>query len=500
VIRSELVRIERRLARFDHTISLIEWSLYAGRTARDSERWINARAQFLAPRSLRHWVERARTRCSNPLIVRRLDLLERLHLDAASEQHPSVVRLRSRLQRRIVRFRPRFRGKRVDRAGLHDELRKNPDGHAREEAYRAEDELWHAVEREFRTLIRVRNARARALGFRDYPELRLKFEGLGVAQLRRFCDESIAPLGPRIRRLREEHLTRTGDEEWYPWDLRYAQDQRAGLPWRPFPGRAMVPHVRSALKRWGLPMDQLPIKVTLHDIPFGGLTFGVRIPSDVRILIPPKGGWDWYSVGFHEFGHAVHFSLIRQPDLLLRSPDVGFSGYVEGIADLFEEVSVAPRWLRSRPGLTTAAVDGFKAGRILADLTQAASTTNWVATELDLYRRPDADLDPVCARRLRDLFGFGPFTPRSFLQTTYVTHPVYNQSYLLSLLFRKQLVRSIRQQVGDPLWPNPRVGPWLTENWFAPGAEYDWVPRVRQVTGRPFGPQAFLDYVRRAAP
>jgi hypothetical protein len=430
------------------------------------------------------------------LLSRRLELLERLHLDASSEQHPSVVRLRSRLQRRIVAFRPRFGGKRVDRAGLYDEVRTNPDRAVREEAYRAEDELWNSLEPAIRALIRARNARAHALGFRDYPELRLRFEGVSVQQLRRWCAEAVVPLAGKIRQLREEFLSSVGHGEWFPWDLRFAQERRAGLPRRPFPGRQMIPSVRSALRRWGLPMDRLPIAVTLHDIPFGGLTFAIRIPTDVRVLIPPKGGWDWYSVGFHEFGHAVHFALIRQPDHLLRSPDVGFSGYVEGIADLFEEVSVHARWLRSRPGLDAATARNFRAGRALSDLVQAASTTNWVKTELDLYRRPAADLRTASAGRLRELFGFGQYPPRSFIQTPFVTHPVYNQSYLLSLLFRKQLVEAIRDQVGGPLWPNSRVGPWLTENWFAPGAEFDWIPRVRDITGRPFGTEAFLDSVR----
>lgn len=384
----------------------------------------------------------------------------------------------------------------MDRAGLYDEMRTNPDRSLREEAYRAEDELWDALEPQIRALIRVRNARAQALGFRDYPELRLKFEGVGVRELRRLCEEAVIPLVGKIRRLREEFLTATREGEWFPWDLRFALERHAGLPRGPFPGGKMVPAVRGALRRWGFPMDRLPIAVTLHDIPFGGLTFAIRIPTDVRILIPPKGGWDWYSVGFHEFGHAVHFSRIRQPDHLLRSPDVGFSGFVEGIADLFEEVSVHPRWLKSRPGLTLESIRHFRLGRALSDLSQAATTTNWVNTELDLYRNPAADLRLESARRLQSLFGFGQYDPRSFLQTTLVTHPVYNQSYLLSLLFRKQLVEAIHRQVGDPLWPNARVGPWLTENWFAPGAQFDWIPRVRDVTGRPFGTKAFLDSVR----
>ena len=475
--------------------------MYSGRSSREPERWITARARFLGRDAVREWVGSARRQVgSDTVLARRLELLERLYLDAASEQHPSVVRLRSWLQRRIVAFRPRFQGHRVSRAQIYDELRSNPDAAAREEAYRAEDELSRRLEPAVRDLLQARNERARVLGFRNYPELRLRFEGLSVSRLKALCQAAVAPLRKAIAPLRSEFFESTRRNAWFPWDLRFAQEKRAVLPAQAFPARSMVAAVRSALQRWGLPMHRLPIRVTLHDIPFGGLTFPVRVPTDIRILVPPNGGWDWYVAGFHEFGHAVHFSLIRQPGHLLRSPDVGFSGFAEGIADLFEELAMNPRWLAGRRGLDSDTVRVFRTGRAKEHLVRAAIAANWVTTELDLYQNPQRDPAPAAMARLREQFGFGAYAPRSFLQVTYVTHPVYDQSYLLSLLFRKQIVRAISQQLGNPLWPNARVGPWLAENWFGPGARYDWIPRVREVTGQPFGVDAFLESVRSGTP
>ncbi|MCI4353479.1 MAG: hypothetical protein L3K14_08910 [Thermoplasmata archaeon] len=500
-IESTLRPMERRLAQFDRTISRTEFELYSGRSSHAPERWITTRARFLGREELRDWVESAKSRVNPDTVLgRRLELLNRLHLDAASEQHPSIVRLRTRLQRRIIAFRPRFQGRRVSRARIYDELRSNPDAAAREEAYRAEDELSLRLEPAVRQLVALRNDRARALGFRDYPELRLRFEGLSVSKLMSLCRATAAPLRTAIGAWRGEFLAATGRNEWFPWDLRFAQERRAALPLRAFPGRSMIPAVRAALSLWGLPMRRLRIRVSRRDIPFAGLTFAVRVPSDIRILIPPNGGWEWYVAGFHEFGHAVHFSLIRQTGHLLRSTDVGFSGFVEGIADLFEELALNPRWLEGRRGLNSSTVRAFRVGRSLEHVVRAAITSNWVATELDLYRKPQADPALKSSHRLREQFGFGTFVPRSFLQVTYVTHPVYDQSYLLSLLFRKQLVHALSEQVGDPLWPNPRAGPWLAEKWFAPGARFDWIPRVREVTGRPFGAGAFLESVRGGEP
>ena len=388
----------------------------------------------------------------------------------------------------------------MDWALVHDELRDNPDAGLREEAYRAEDELWRQIEPEFLALVRARNARARAFGFPNFLALRLGFEGLSVRELRNLCDTAVRPLAGRIRQIRDEFLASSLQGDWFPWDLRFAQERRAPLPKPAFPGSTLFPAVRSALRKWGLPTDRLPIRFTQHDIPWGGLTFPVRIPEDVRILMPSKGGWERYLVCFHEMGHAVHFASIRQRDYLLKAPDVGFAGLCEGIGDLFEEISLDARWLRERRGLNASTVEKFRTGRALEHLVRAATMSEWVTTELDLYQHPSVDPTARSTARFRAVFGFGQYIPRSFLRTAYVTHPVYSQSYLLSLLFRKQMVRAISDQVGGALWPNPGVGPWLVENWFALGARHDWIPRVREVTGRPFGVRAFHESVRSGRP
>jgi hypothetical protein len=500
-IASTLRRLEPRLDAFDHGISLAQWRLYSGEKSSDLDRWQTARSRFLGDRMLRNWLERAhRSASPGDSLGRRLELLSRLCLEAAAEQHSSVVQLRGRLERRLVSFRPRFQGRRVDRAKVQDELRDNPDARVREDAYRAEDELWDRVAADVQRLVRARNARARTLGFRSYPELRLGFEGMAVTELRELCDAAIGPFAAKFRQFREEFLATSLQNEWFPWDLGFAQVRRASLPERIFPTGTLIPAVRSALREWGLPMGRLAIRVRQRDVPFQGVTFSIRIPSDVRILFPKKGGWERYLVAFHEFGHAVHFSSIRQPGHLLRSPGVGFDGYIEGIGDLFEEISFDAHWLLQRRGLTRRMVEMFRAGRALEHLFRFASVLNWVTTELDLYRDPSADPTPRATARLRATFGFGRYTPRSSLRTLYVTHPVYSQSYLFSLLLRKQIVQAISEQVRGDLWPNPSVGPWITDNLLAPGAQYDWIPRVRQLTGRRFGVQAFQDSVRSGEP
>ncbi|MCI4370692.1 MAG: hypothetical protein L3J81_05115, partial [Thermoplasmata archaeon] len=109
--------VERRLARFDRGIGLADWAMYTGRgDERVLVRWQTERAEFLRDPAQPRLVERLAETAASATVARRTELLRRSVLDAAVEQAPEIVRLRSRLQARIVRYRPLWKGKRVGRA------------------------------------------------------------------------------------------------------------------------------------------------------------------------------------------------------------------------------------------------------------------------------------------------------------------------------------------------------------------------------------------------
>jgi hypothetical protein len=493
--------VESRLFAFDRAIALADWALYIGRNTKGPERAQLARARFLASDSLLRFARASRARTDGSSTARRLRLLERTVLDALVEQSPGVVRRRSRLQRRIVAFRPRWRGRRVDRAVVYDALRFDPKRSDRRRAYLAEEPLRRSLEDELRSLIVERNERARSLGFASFFAMRLGFEGFTEDRLLELVDRALALAPSRIRRFRDESERTLRLEGWGPWDLLYARERRASLPDSAFAGRTMIRDVRAALRGWGFPSARLrAFRVVRHDLPFGGLTISPEIPNDVRVLVHSRGGWEYYLTLLHEFGHAIHAASIHAPSHLLRSADVGFAGYFEGIADLFEEIASDEAWLSTRPGVSASDAREFRAGRADESLIRATSMALSTRAELDRYRRPDRDPFDAHRRRVRRLFGYDDYPRTSIADPFFVTHPVYVQSYFLSLLFRKQVLRVLPLGREGALWPNRRAGPWLVDRWFRHGSMYDWVPRVRKVTGRPLDARAFASSVRRHEP
>ncbi|HTT72578.1 MAG TPA: hypothetical protein VMG99_00290 [Thermoplasmata archaeon] len=488
--------LDRRLEAFDRAILIADWNLYVGRSRSGAAGWQRRRATLLRDEGLLAWLRAAKDRPLAPDDHRRVELLERVVQDALVEQAPDVIALRSAISKRIVAYRPRWHGRRVDRAVVTRALRESPDPRERERAYYALEPLYRPLEEPLRRLVRRRNARARALGYRHFAEMRLGFEGMTPERIAELGARATAPARPVLRALRDRFTDRFR-AGWQPWDLLYARAVENPLPEHAFPRRGMLPRILAAVRRWGFRTERMRFRIVFHDVWSGGLTLAPDPPRDVRILVHPEGGWLAHMVLFHEVGHAVHSASIRAPRHLLRWHEnvPGFGGLHEGIGGLFEELAGVPAWLTGRPGVSSAAAEAFAAAEREATLMWTAWTVAWFTVEQSLYANPDRD-PRVGARRLeRDLFGFGSAEPLSFVDPFFVDSPVYAPNYLLATLFHRQLRAAILDRFGPTLWPNPRVGPWLARTWFAAGSTDDWVPKVRAVTGRPFGAEAFVaDY------
>lgn len=427
--------------------------------------------------------------------ARRLELLERILLDSQVEQAEPIVRLRGELQRRIVMFRPRWKGRRVLRSVLHRVLWEHPDASERRAAYFAFEELDRSLEPGLRRLIGLRNEGARLLGYRTFADLRVGFLGLSPARLAELVDEACVPVRRRARLMRDRFAQGRPNASWLPWDLQFALQDRVRLPARAFPRRGMVPRVIAAVRRWGFPPERLRFRVVFHDLPAGGLTLAPDPPRDVRVVVHPAGGWSSHMILFHEVGHAVHERSIRAPRHLLRwSENVpGLGALHEGLAGLFEEIPSSEEWLSAQAGIPQALARAYALASREDGAFNAASHSVWLTRELELYRHPERDPASASQRFERRLFGYDEYPSRSFVDSFYVDTPLYSPNYLLSILFSAQLRQALLDRLGGPFWPNTRFGPWLAREWFAGGSTFDWLTRLRETTGRPFGATAFRD-------
>ena len=492
-------RIEGRLGPLDRRLLHDEWRQTMGRPTPSVERWNVARRALLSAPGLLDEVRAARSLRLAAPVARRFAILERAILEAGIEQSPEIAARRLRLAQRISAFRPRWEGKRVVRAVPRRRFRFDPDRAVRERAWRVEEPLYRPMEEELRTLVVLRNERARALGFRSFPEFRLSLEGMSVPALKELLEEALRLVPAEMRRRRAAFEDRTGERGWYPWDLGHAAQLETGLPEAAFPGASMLPAVTAAVRRWGFPPSAFRFRVDRHDLASGGLCLAPDPPTDVRVIVHPGGGWPSYVALFHEVGHAVSSRSVRQPTHLLRWHEhlPGFAGLAEGEGRFFEQIATTEAWLRSRPGVPLDHLGTIVPHLRRSGLQSIAHLASWVLRELAVYERPSVDADAVARRLGRRIFGFEEFAPLSFADAFSIDLPFYAPSYVYAQLLCPQLTSAALAEVGGPLWPNPRIGPWLIDRWFRDGSSYDWWVRLREVSGRRFGARAFNEEMHR---
>lgn len=478
---------------------LADWRLYSGRSTEGSLKWQLRRQKLLSARGLVEWAAHGVQQAPDATTARRFELLRRMATEAMLEQHPSIARPRAKLQRRIAAFRPRWKGRRATRAMVREKARRSDRREDRCAGWYAEDPLHRSIEEPLRSLARLRNERARECGFRSYPEYRLSYEGFSVSRL----EELLALSARRVREAclnkRGEFEAATGLHDWYPWDSAYADELAARTPRESFTSRSMLRSVLAGVRQWGFGPRPLKFRVDQHDLSAGGIEIPVDPPGDVRVLVHDMSGWLYYMILFHEVGHAVHSRSVRPHSPLLRWHEYlpGFPGFVEGIGTLFEEIPRSYEWLATRPRVGSHLAGQISSVKHLSEITGLSWLIAWVRGELELYRNPGGDIARTRFECLRRLGGFDAFSFPSFGDSFYVEIPVYTQSYLFATLFAKQLLETMREEMGETLWPNPQFGPWLTQNWFQPSGEFDWVPHLRDVTGRPFGTASFDRWAQR---
>jgi len=490
-----LDELERSLARIDRAVNLANWEFEMGKPVSNLRGLQASRTRLLTSPGLMEWARDARARQSSDTLSRRLELIERMALDAKLEQNPEVARIRNSLYERLHRFKPKLKGRTVTFTELWDHLWKDADREVRREAYYAQDSLFRSMEPGVRRLIQARNEVAKNLGYRGFAEARLGMEKLSPSSLEGIMDSLPLSRFKELEKSRKERFHKlTGADGWYPWDETYLHRLESAGSTHAFPAQGVVETVLSGVRKWGFRGNALQFKIIRKPNPYVGSQMAIDAPKDVRVVVDPREGSVHYHILFHEFGHAIHSRSVRGESFLLRNHEfaASFNGLCESIAGLFEDIPSTANWLRTRAGLSSAEIEKLLTLNGEATAQRISELTGIVRSELSLYRDPRVDIRAGLHRSLREAMDYDDFTPRSWVDSFYLDTPLYNKSYLISFIFGPQVFEAALRDIGGERWPNPRMGPWLTAKWLRLGAVVDWLPHVREVTGRPLGTAALI--------
>ena len=187
----------------------------------------------------------------------------------------------------------------------------------------------------------------------------------------------------------------------------------------------------------------------------------VRVPQEIYLVIPRRGGRDDYGALFHEGGHTEHYACV-DAELPFEFRYLGDNSVTEGFAFLFEHLTEDRRWLANTIGASD--VDAYLAYSRASKLVFLRRYAAKLRYELELHagRRPLGEMPGLYAALLGDAVGMR-WPEVTFLAD--VDEGYYCANYLRAWAFEAQLRRHLRETAGEDWFRSPRVGELLRSAW-----------------------------------
>jgi len=432
-------------------------------------------------------------------LARRLELWHRCFIGGAVYADPGIAAMENALQKLITDFSFTFEGKPITRAQITNRLRSEQNQRRRHKLWRVTGQLSAKAKDDLIHLIKRRNELAQQLGFENYYSLSLYVHALDEGWLL----ETLHDLEERTRPAFQTFITTSRKklrvQKMRPWDFDIALREAVLLPDKYFPSDSVFAIIHRFQQRIGFPVDSLPIKEYIRDIPYGGLSLAIKIPTDSRFLVNPTKGKGFYEVAFHEYGHSLQAVYTRIDEPILKGyewiPGAQCAAYAEGVADFHKEFTDDRAWLATYTKAKPREIEKYLAGKGIPLLYRTRRFLKDFFIEYELYKNPEQDaasLEREIYKKylLVDMDEKDP--PLFAANIWYTSYPCYFQNYILAGMIATQLQEALNARFGEEKLTNPEVAAWIIENLYAEGELSEWSERIRNATGKTLETGAYL--------
>lgn len=451
----------------------------------------------------------------DPVQKRQLQLLysNMVENQLSEETLTEMVQLSTELIGVFNTYRATLNGKPVSENDIRQILIKSNDLEEREQAWHASKQIAKEVEEKLLTLVKKRNAAAQSLGYDNFHQMSFELQELDrdevfsiFTKLKEISDE---PFRQVKQELDEELAERFGIavDELRPWHYADPFFQEAppskDLDLDPFyEGRNLEDLTSETFTKMGMDISDMLQKSDLYPRDKKNqhaFCTDIDREGDVRVLSNNIPSDYWSATMLHEYGHAVYFKYIdRSLPFLLRSPAHTLT--TEAIAMLYGRFAKNPAWMQEFLGLEESQVEEITPLIEKSLRRQMLIAGRWIMTfsffERELYENPDQDLNALWWKTVNEVQFVTPPENQDYPHWAAKIHftlvPVYYQNYLLGELTTSQLQRYIETNISTDLFTE-KVGDFLLNDFFKPGAIYTWNEKIKKATGEKLNPQHFLD-------
>jgi len=486
--------LEHKSEVLDHRIMEQYWSLYTTGKADSLEFYDDLYVRVFGDGRTRMVLEQGKRLLSDKDDIRRWELIHEMALLGGISTDPSVSDLTDSLRSINIGYRAVFEGDNWNANDLYTLYRTEGDPTRREAAYRAYVSNGELLHEGLERLIRLRNQRARKLGYNNYLAMAFSKSEVEIEDYLDLLDQLEKRSNIAYDSVMSALSTAAGSQPLEIWDLGYALSSVRNDIDRYFPVDSQLVFVDRTLERIGIDMDKLPIYFDLESRPSKSqfaYAFPVKPPHDVRVLANLRPGLQSMRTLLHEMGHAIHSTSVSQNRALFNRNISG--AWAEAVAQIMAGICDERNWLTEVAHVPAEIIDRHMEQKRRSDLIYLRHSLTRLTWELKAYTNPNQDLNKL----YWDLFERFMSLPRhddihawaSVIH--YTTHPVYIQNYLFADIVTAQ-TRKYLERKGVVLGADVATQSFLDQNYMRFGARYPWTELLERGTEESLNPNHLL--------
>ncbi|MCX6833853.1 MAG: M2 family metallopeptidase [candidate division Zixibacteria bacterium] len=450
---------------------------------------------------------------TDSLLKRQLDIIYLSYLGSQIDSTTlgELISRETAIEQKFNTYRVKVGNRNIGDNEVDSILRYSTNSAELEETWKASKQIGREVAGEIIELVRLRNRAAQSLGFSNYYEMQLKLAEQDPAEIASLFDEldsltrgTFVTLKGQVDSVLAIRYN-VVQSDLRPWHYQNRFFQEAPRIYSVdlnqfYQGKDPVELSRKYFAGIGIPVDSILAHSDLYERP-GKYQHAQNIDidraGDTRIVCSVRPDYYWMNTMLHELGHGVYdYYGDRQAPWLLRG--AAHSLTTEAIAMLFGRLSANPQWLVKVAGVPKSEIDKVAddCARMLRldQIVFSRFVQVMLHFERALYENPDQNLNKLwwdLVERYQGLTRLeGREEPDWASKIHIATAPVYYHNYLMGELLASQLIETIGRKVLNAPDPftfgfagDPRVGKFLVENVFLPGARYPWNEMIRRATG-----------------
>jgi len=496
-----LVEIQQRMEKVDTVFAAAQWAHFTGgEYTGDLERASKEYQILVYTRYNIDRLKRIQGLFKNTVLDRAARLAYIKYLTDWCYFRTDIGKIQMALVNKFINFRSEFEGANRTDNFLREIYRGDPDRERRKEAWLASVSIGKTIPRASKILIEERNRMARYKDFEDFAEFELNSFGITPDDLSDLLDGLNLASRDKYLEIYKRKKDRLGADKLQIWDILYEPDL---ADFESHFGEDKLMNTLNATFA-GLGFDTQDLRVTydteLRDNKLqNGICMPIQVPGDIRILAIINDGFPAYRTLFHEYGHALHSSLIDQEYYILRTQTDGV--ICESMATICEDILFQPEWLVKYMNIPEEKIPDLisKLNEIKIINLRFALANSYF--ELELYRTNAENPDKLFWDIMERILFCGRQDGCEAWASNYhiIEYPVYLQNYILADLIAAQTMLHMKALNGS-IVDNPATARYLVDRYFKYGALYDWFDLVELATGEKLNTRYYLEDILGESP